>query len=127
MNSQQYEDVSGYCKYSKSIFKVWKIDLKLCTYFTVEDTYLLFDRKKSGPFQTLRYVGLRLMLDGKLMLLIPSTFFLSKQFEILYKCYRHTVKVYVLFYKEKIFRQIDCFSDLRNITDYHDIMSTLSQ
>ena len=41
------------------IFKVWKIDLKLCTYFTEEITYLLFDRKKSGPFQTLRCVGLK--------------------------------------------------------------------
>ena len=77
------------------------MDLKLCTYFTEEDTYLSFDRKKSGPFQTLRYVGLRVMLDGKLVLSIPSTFFLSKQFETLYKCYRHNVKVYVLFYKGK--------------------------
>ena len=84
------------------IFKGWKIDLKLCTYFT-EDTYLLFDRKKSGPFQTLRYMGLKLMLDCKLVLSMPSTFFLSKQFETLYKCYRHTVKVYVLFFQRKIF------------------------
>ena len=85
------------------IFKVCKMDLKLCTYFTGEDTYLSFDRKKSGPFQTLRYMDLRFMLDGKLVLSIPSIFFLSKQFETLYKCYRHTVKMYVLFYKGKIF------------------------
>ena len=76
-----------------------EIDLKLCTYLTEEDTYLAFDRKKSGSFQTLRYVGLRFMLGGKLAFSISSTFFLSKQFETLYKCYGHTVKVYVLFYK----------------------------
>ena len=40
-----------------TVVKIWKIDLKLCTYFTEEDAYLLFDIKKSGPFQTLRYVG----------------------------------------------------------------------
>ena len=39
------------------MFKVWKIDLKLCTYVTEEDAYLPFDRKKSGTFQTLIYVG----------------------------------------------------------------------
>ena len=59
--------------------------------------------KKSGSFQTLRYVGLRLMLDDKLMLSIPSTLFLNKQFEILYNCNRHTANVYVPFYKGKIF------------------------
>ena len=51
--------------------------------------------KKSGPFQTLRFVGLRLMLDGKLILSTPATCFLSKQFETLYIC--------AFFLKEKIF------------------------
>ena len=55
------------------------------------------------------YVGLSFMLDGKLMLSIPSTFFLSKQFETLYKCYRHTVKVFVLFYKGKYFDKFTAF------------------
>ena len=53
--------------------KFGKIDFKVYTYFTEEDAYLPFDRKKSESFQTLRYVDLRLMLDGKLMLSIPST------------------------------------------------------
>ena len=83
--------------------KKWKIDLKLCTYLTGEDTYLAFDRKESGSFQTFRYVGLRFMLGGKLVFSIPSTYFLRKQFETLYKCYRHTVKMRVLFYKGKTF------------------------
>ena len=42
------------------------------------------------------------MLEGKLMLSIRLTFFLSKQLENLYKCYRHTVNVFVPFYKGKI-------------------------
>ena len=50
--------------------------------------------RKAGPFQTLRFVGLMLMLDGKLILSTPSTFFLSKHFETLYKCNRHTVKMF---------------------------------
>ena len=57
--------------------------------------------RKSGSFQTLRFVGLRLMLDGKLILSTPSTFFLIKHFETLYKYYRHTENVYVPFYKGK--------------------------
>ena len=66
--------------------------------------------RKSGPFQTLRFVGLRFMLDGKLVLSTPSTFFLSKHFEALYKYYRHTENVYVPFYKGKnIFDKITAF------------------
>ena len=91
----------------------------------MQDAYLPFDRKKTESFQTLRYVGLRLMPDGKLMLSIPSTFFLNKQLETLYKCYRHTVNVYVPFYKGKIFLQIYCFSELRNISDYHEYLITM--
>ena len=45
--------------------------------------------------------GLRFMLDGKFILSTISTFFfgfvLSKQFETLFKCYRHTVNVHVPF------------------------------
>ena len=109
-----------------TVVKVWKICLKLCTYFTEEDAYLLFDRKKSGPFPTLRYVGLRLMLERKLMLSIPPTFFLNKQFETLYEYYRHTVNVYVPFYKGKnIFLQIYYFSEVRNISDYHEYLSKM--
>ena len=33
------------------------IALRGPAFFTEEDAYLLFDIKKSGPFQTLRYVG----------------------------------------------------------------------
>ena len=49
----QTRDASGYYKYRKRvhIFKVWKIDLKLCIYFTEEDAYLLFDRKNQGHFK----------------------------------------------------------------------------
>ena len=62
------------------------------------------------------------------MLSIPSTFFLSKQFQTLYEiqCNRHTVNVYVPFYKVKnIFLQIYCFSEVRNISDYLEYLSKM--
>ena len=97
----QIQKTSLYFQLNPQLF--WKIDLKLCTYLTEEDAYLPSDRKNQGHFKLLRFVGLRLMLDGKLMLSIPSTVFLRKQVETLYKCYRHTVMYMCLFTKKKIF------------------------